>query len=267
VTAIDATRGSTPTSDIEGRVIIVTGAGRGIGRGLAQHFASRGAVVVAAELVASRLDQVVETIATLGRPCHGVLCDVTDRDGFRAMADGVMASYGRIDALVNNAIAFGGPSPLIDLDEAALGPVLATGIRGTLWGMQAVYPHMKAAGWGRIVNVGSAAGVIGFPGFGAYNAAKEAVRALTRTAAREWAADGIVVNCYCPASFGSSRPERSNNSFVDASHDAFWHQHPMGRMGDAEHDIAPAVAFLCSDACRYMTGQTLMVDGGTYTWA
>jgi NAD(P)-dependent dehydrogenase (short-subunit alcohol dehydrogenase family) len=129
--------------------------------------------------------------------------------------------------------------------------------------MQAVYPHMRLAEWGRIVNVGSSAGLVGLAGFAAYAAAKEAIRALTRVAAREWAVDGIVVNCFCPASF-EARPDRPATGFGAAAHDRFFHQHPMGRVGDAESDIGPVVQFLCSDASRYVNGETFRVDGGAY---
>jgi len=135
-----------------------------------------------------------------------------------------------------------------------------SGVKAVLWAMQAVYPHMKAAGWGRIVNVGSGAAVIGFPGFGAYNAAKEAVRALTRTAAREWAADGIVVNAIAPA----AAPPRAVGS---EHYEEFMRTCPMGRNGDPETDIGPVALFLCSDACRYLTGHTFMVDGGNFLWS
>jgi NAD(P)-dependent dehydrogenase (short-subunit alcohol dehydrogenase family) len=153
-----------------------------------------------------------------------------------------------------------------EITDFQMDEVYTSGVKAALWGMQAVYPYMRSAGWGRIVNVGSGAGVIGFPGFGAYAAAKEAIRALTRTAAREWAADGIVVNCYCPAAY-ETRTNQTTDPFLSAADARFRHQHPTGRVGDAESDIGPVVRFLCSDSCRYLTGETLMVDGGAYTSA
>ena len=173
--------------------------------------------------------------------------------------------FGRIDAIVNNAVTYAGPGPLAEISDEVMDGVYTSGVKATLWGMQAVYPHMRAARMGRIVNVGSGAGVIGFPGFGAYAAAKEAIRALTRTTAREWARDGIVANCYCPASY-EDRPG-AISPFLAAADERFRHQHPTGRIGSAEDDIGPVVRFLCSDACRYLTGETLMVDGGAYTSA
>jgi len=135
-----------------------------------------------------------------------------------------------------------------------------TGPLGTLAAMQAVHPHMAAQGWGRIVNVGSAVGVTGFPGYGVYGASKEAIRSLTRTAAREWGRDGIVVNCICPGAASQRGLDAAARD--EAAHLEHMKMHPIGRMGDPEDDIAPVVQFLLSDASRYLTGQTLMVDGG-----
>jgi len=126
--------------------------------------------------------------------------------------------------------------------------------------MQAAFPHMRAKRWGRIVNVCSLNGVNAHMYTAEYNTAKEALRALTRTEAREWARHGICANVICPAAvsvqyeaFARSNPELAAR---------LTEQNPMGRMGDPELDIAPAVAFLCSDDARYVTGNTLHVDGG-----
>ena len=138
-----------------------------------------------------------------------------------------------------------------------------SGVKGTLWAMQAVYPHMRAQGWGRIVNFASSMGITGGAGFAAYNASKEAIRALTRTAAREWAIDGIVVNAIAPAAADhhgeAAKQSEGYRIFVDNC--------PMKRQGDPELDIGPLAWFLCSDACRYLTGHTFMADGGAFMWA
>src|SRR5439155_279731 len=150
-------------------------------------------------------------------------------------------------------------APLAVVGEEDVDVFYESGVKGTLWGMQAVYPHMQKAGWGRIVNVASAAGITGMRGYGAYNASKEAIRALTRTAAREWGRDGIVVNCICPGAASKRGQEAAARD--DEAYREFLRDHPIGRQGDPEDDIAPVVLFLCSDASRYLTGQTLMVDG------
>jgi NAD(P)-dependent dehydrogenase (short-subunit alcohol dehydrogenase family) len=247
--------------DITGRVVIVTGAGRGIGRGIARHLARSGAVVVAAELRRNRLDEVTAELQELGAPHLGVECDVGDRDAVVAMVDATVARFGRVDGIVNNAQRLALTTPLEDVTEDQMSAVYRSGALGTLWGMQAVFPHMRAQGWGRIVNVGSANGIRGGAGTAPYNATKEAIRGLTRTAAREWARYGIVTNCFCPAAATHHQKPEPGTLGYESWH-AMYSQHPMDRDGDPEADVAPVVSFLLSEACRFVNGETFMVDGG-----
>ena len=261
-------------SSVAGRVIIVTGSGRGIGRGIAHHLAKSGAAVVALERREDLLTQVVSELDGLGATSMAVQCDISDRDAMFEMAAKVSEHFGRIDGLVNNAQRFISVKDLEDVTAEDLAVLYETGPYATLWGMQAVFPIMKQQGWGRIVNVASSNGISGAAGYGPYNSSKEAIRGLTRTAAREWARYGIVVNCYCPASASHRMPpadaedgaengdDIDDNAHRKAAFEKMYADHPMGRDGDPEIDIGPVVAFLCSDACRYMTGETLMVDGG-----
>lgn len=253
------------------RVIIITGAGRGIGRGIAHHLGKAGAKIVLAELKQDAMEQVSDELDQLGAENLGVACDVADQGSVLALAQSAHQHFGRIDALVNNAQRFVSTKDLQDVTQADLDLLFSTGPWATLWGMQSVFPTMKQQGWGRIVNVASSNGISGAAGYGPYNASKEAIRALTRTAANEWARYGIVVNCYCPASVahrmapGDERQPAETEAAAghrQAAFDRMYANHPMGRDGHPEHDIGPVVAFLCSDACRYMTGETLMVDGG-----
>jgi NAD(P)-dependent dehydrogenase (short-subunit alcohol dehydrogenase family) len=250
---------------VAGRVVIVTGAGQGIGRGIALHCGRNGASVVVAEWKEHRAARTVEELTELGVPALAAVCDVSSKEQVEAMVAAAVERFGRVDALVNNAQTFRPQAPVATVGEEDVDVFYESGVKGTLWGMQAVYPHMQRAGWGRIVNVASAAGITGMPGYGAYNASKEAIRALTRTAAREWGRDGIVVNCICPGA-ASQRGKDAAARDEDA-HREFMRDHPIGRQGDPEDDIAPVILFLCSDACRYLTGQTLMVDGGAFLWA
>src|SRR2546429_6491416 len=176
-----------------------------------------------------------------------------------------LGRFGRVDALINNAQTFRPLAAMTEVTEEDLDVFYDSGVKGSLWAMQAVHPHMKAAGWGRIVNFASAAGITGMRGYGAYNASKEAIRALTRTAAREWGRDGVVVNCIAPGA-ASKRGQDSAARNTEA-YEQFIREHPIGRQGDPEDDIGPVVLFLCSDACRYLTGQTFMVDGGAFLFA
>jgi NAD(P)-dependent dehydrogenase (short-subunit alcohol dehydrogenase family) len=250
---------------VAGRVVIVTGAGQGIGRGIALHLGRNGASVVVAEWKEHRAVRTVDELTALGVPALAAVCDISKKDEVEAMVVQAVERFGRVDALVNNAQTFRPQAPLASVTEDDVDVFYDSGVKGTLWGMQAVFPHMRDAGWGRIVNFASAAGVTGMPGYGAYNASKEAIRALTRTAAREWGRDGIVVNCICPGA-ASKRGQEAASRDTDA-HREFMRDHPIGRQGDPEDDIAPVILFLCSDACRYLTGQTLMVDGGAFLFA
>jgi NAD(P)-dependent dehydrogenase (short-subunit alcohol dehydrogenase family) len=251
----------TVDADISGKVVIVTGASRGIGRGLAHDFTRRGARLVVTGRRQHRLDALAAELDALGGDFLTLAFDVADRDAAFAMAAQAVARFGRIDGLVANAQTFRSVTPLTAVTPADMDLLYDTGPKATLWLMQAVHPHMKAQGWGRIVTFGSNAGLTGGAGYGPYSSSKEAIRGLTRVAAREWGPDGITVNCVCPVSAGHRAPPAD-----DPARTALWERtyanQPIARDGDAEDDIAPVVAFLLSDACRYMTGQTLMADGG-----
>ena len=249
--------------EITDKVIIVTGSGRGVGLGMARHLGLGGAKVVVAEWKPELLDGAVAELTGLGIETLGVATNIMERDEVDAMVAATVERFGRVDGIVNNAQTFRPMAPMAEVATEDVDVFYASGVKGTLWAMQAVYPHMAAQGWGRIVNFASSMGITGGRGFGAYNASKEAIRALTRTAAREWAVDGIVVNCIAPAAADhhgdAARQSEGYRTFVENC--------PMGRQGDPETDIGPLTWFLCSDACRYLTGHTFMADGGAFMWA
>lgn len=242
------------------RVIIVTGSGQGVGRGMANHLAKAGAAIVVADYQAEKLERTSAELRELGAETLGVEVDIRERDQIEAMVARTVERFGKVDAVINNAQTFRANAPMAEVEADDVDVFYRSGVLGTLWAMQAVYPHMRSAGWGRIVNFASSMGRVGGAGFGAYNASKEAVRALTRTAAREWAGDGIVVNAIAPA----AAPPRAVGS---EHYEEFMRTCPMGRNGDPETDIGPVAHFLCSDACRFLTGHTFMVDGGTFLWS
>jgi NAD(P)-dependent dehydrogenase (short-subunit alcohol dehydrogenase family) len=248
---------------VDGKVIIVTGSGRGVGKGMALHLGKGGARVVVAEWKEHLLSETCAELTELGVENLGVVCDIQHKDQIDAMVAQTVDRFGRVDALVNNAQTFRPLAPIADVSEDDVDVFYTSGVKGSLWAMQAVYPHMKAQGWGRIVNFASSMGITGGTGFAAYNASKEAIRALTRTAAREWGADGIVVNAIAPAA-AAHHGEAGKQS---EGYRIFIENCPMGRQGDPELDIAPIAWFLCSDACRYLTGHTFMADGGAFMWA
>jgi NAD(P)-dependent dehydrogenase (short-subunit alcohol dehydrogenase family) len=249
--------------DISGHVVVITGATRGIGRGIARHLGARGAGVVITGRKQERLDDTSAELTELGVEHLAVSADVGNKAANDQVVAAAVERFGRLDAVVANAQSFRPVTPLAEVSEADMDLLLNTGPKGTLWLMQAAYPHFVAQGRGRVVTMGTVMGQTGAPGYGPYAASNEAIRSLTRTAASEWGRDGVTVNCICPASAAhranpDASPERK------AAFEAMYDNHPLGRDGDPDTDIAPVVAFLLSDASQYVTGETIMVDGGGF---
>ncbi|MFI6965054.1 SDR family NAD(P)-dependent oxidoreductase [Streptomyces sp. NPDC050255] len=242
---------------LEGRVAIVTGAGDGIGAAVARRFAAEGARVVVAELNEETGRATAEEIG--GR---FVRTDVSDKAQVLAMVGTAVREWGSVDILVNNAWGAGDVGRVENKTDAMMARGLGVGFYGPLWAMQAAFAHMKARRWGRVINMCSLNGVNAHMGTLEYNAAKEALRTLTRTAAREWAPTGVVVNAICPgAKSAAFRRMMSEHPELEGQADA---TNPMGRIGDPDQDIAPVAAFLAGEGARYMTGNTLFVDGGSH---
>jgi NAD(P)-dependent dehydrogenase (short-subunit alcohol dehydrogenase family) len=248
-------------ADVRDKVVIVTGASRGIGRAIALHLAKAGANLVLTGRKPDRLAETGAELDALGAPHLLRSLDQADREGALGLAEATLERFGRIDGLVANAQTFRSVTPLEQVTERDMDLLLDTGPKGVLWMMQAVFPAMRDQGWGRIVTMGSNAALQGAAGYGPYATAKEGIRALTRVAAREWGRHGIIVNCMCPVSVAHRAPP-ADDPARRAVFEATFKDIPLGRDGDAEEDIAPVAAFLLSDACSYMTGQTFMVDGG-----
>jgi len=242
---------------LEGRVAIVTGGADGIGRGIVERFRADGAQVLLADFdVATGKSAAAETGA------HFFACDVTNKDQVEAMVAEAVAKFGTVDILVNNAWSGSAIGRIENKSDAAIHQGLTMALMAAKWAMQAVFPIMKAKCWGRIVSVASLNGVNAHIGSAEYNVGKEALRAFTRTAAREWAGYGVTCNIVCPASVSAAyRKFRDANPETAAVMAA---QNPMGRMGDPREDIAPAIAFLASEDSRYLTGNTLFLDGGAH---
>lgn len=248
---------------LRGKVAVVTGAADGIGAGIAKKFASEGARLVLADLQTRRL----EALAAQLRTSHKVdivtmTVDVAKREEVRSMISLATSTFGYLDCLVNNAWGGGEVSRLEDKTDELLQHGLDVAYFGSFWAMQAAFATMKENGGGSIINLCSLNGVNAHMGTADYNGAKEALRALTRTAAREWAPFGIRANAVCPgAKSAAFRSMAKRHRELEAMADA---ANPMGRLGDPETDIAPVIFFLASDDSRYLTGNTLFVDGGSH---
>lgn len=259
------------TGRLQDRVAIVTGGGDGIGRGIVRRFAAEGAKVLVAEINPDTGQAVAERCRSeFGADVQFLRTDAASKDDNLAMIDAAQEEWGGVDVLVNNAWGNGGGLGRVEnkTDEEMLRGIYM-GFLGPFWAMQAVLPIMREQGRGNVVNICSLNGVNAHMGTVQYNAAKEALRSASRTAAREWAPWQIRVNIICPgAKTAASRAVFAEHPELEKSADA---ANPMGRLGDPEDDIAPVALFLASDDARYVTGNTLFVDGGTHingsSWA
>ena len=243
---------------LESKVAIVTGAGQGVGRGIALALAAEGARVVVAGRTLDKVEAVAKKIAERGGLALPVRCDVTARADVDALVATAVEAYGSIDILVNNAQS-SSQGRLEDVTAADVDRNFGSGPIAALWCMQACLPHLKEHG-GTIINLGSSTGVQGDPGFGAYAMAKEAIRGLTKVAAREWGRYGITVNVICPAA-----ESPASEAFFEAHPEHLTRierETPLGRFGRSEEDIGRACVALASDDLGYLTGATLMLDGG-----
>jgi len=246
---------------LSGRVAIVTGAGDGIGRAIAQRYASEGAAVLIAELDSDKGSAAAREIAgASGSAVQFLRTDVKRKEDVLAMVATAVEHFGRLDVLVNNAWG-GGSTCRVELKtDEDMRHGLEMNLWAGFWAMQAAFPHMRDQQWGRIVNICSLNGVNAHMGTLEYNVSKEALRTLTRTAAREWASHQICCNVICPGAATAAYKRFRERSPQMA--DAIAAANPMGRMGDPGRDIAGVALFLASEDCRYVTGNTLYADGG-----
>ena len=241
------------------KVVLITGAGRGIGRAIAQAFAARGARVAANDISPVNLDETVASIRAEGGQIKDYLADIAQKMPVQTMIEQVRDDWGRIEILVNNA-GVEPHAPLLELDEWDWRRTLEVNLSGPFFTMQSVGRVMRDQGGGVIVNVGSIAGrAHGLKDRSAYVASKMGLIGLTREAARELAAYNIRVNVVCPGVIETEMTAqlRQNQAMVDR-----WLEDiPLGRLGQPE-DVAGLVLFLCSEDAAYLNGQAINVDGG-----
>jgi len=237
---------------------VITGSSQGIGLAMAEAFANAGASVVISARRADAIQQAAQQLEAKGAKVVGVQADVAKREDAKRTIAVAIENFGRLDILVNNAQATM-PGNIEDITDEAIDLTLGSGLLGTLYHMQAAFPHLRERG-GSVINFGTRQGIYGEPGDGIYGAGKEGICALSRSAAREWGQFGIRVNVINPAAmspaaakFFAENPVRGQQ-YMDAI--------ALRRFGDPAGDIAPIAVFLASDEGQYLTGQTLNADGG-----
>ncbi len=250
--------------DLTGRVAMVTASSRGIGFGIAQAMAGRGASVVISSRKADACEDAARTISDAGGDVLAIPCNVGHKDQLEGLVAAAMARWGRIDILVCNAGINPYYGPLAEIGDDAFDKTMGTNVRSTLWLCNMVLPGMAERGGGAALLVASIAGLRGSDKMGAYGISKAAEIGMTRHLAVEWGPSNVRVNCIAPGVIRTSfarllyeSPEMSE-PLIDAT--------PLGRVGEVD-DVAGAAVFLCSDASRFVTGQALVIDGGRMTAA
>ncbi len=248
---------------LEGRTVIVTGAGGGVGAGIALACAQHGANVVIAARRTETGDVVAAEIANRGGTALSVRCDVGSTGDVTAAVATTVEHFGGLDCMIHNALApVGPPRGIRDVPDEVWQAMLSTAVRGSYVCASAAFPHLKQA-QGSLILLTSAAGVEGSPYLPAYGMVKAAQRGLLKSLAREWGPDGVRVNGIGPVAMTPAMEVVAKTSpvFTDG---LLVGRTPLRRIGDPEADIGPVAVFLASDLARYVTGQSLMVDGGGF---
>jgi len=249
--------------DLSGRVAVVTGASRGLGQYLGRALANAGADLVITSRKADDLRQFKNEIEKLGRRVLALELDVRDESSIRSIAPRAIEHFGTVDILVNNA-GCNVRKPAVDVSWSDWNLVLDTNLRGSFFVAQSLAPHMIERGYGRIINIGSVTSVFGYAGIGPYCASRGGIKQLTMSLADEWGVNGITVNCLAPGWFMTAQNATlyENEAWVEYLKDRI----PLKRPGEPK-DLNGAIVFLASEASAYITGQTLLVDGGISTGA
>jgi NAD(P)-dependent dehydrogenase (short-subunit alcohol dehydrogenase family) len=247
--------------DLTGKVALVTGASRGLGQYFGRALARAGADLVVTSRDPDKLRAFQKEIEGLGRRALPLPLDLADQESIDALMPAVLSHYGRIDILVNNA-GCNVRKPAVDITWDDWNVVLDTNLRGTFFVAQAVARQMIERKYGRIINIGSVTSVFGYAGLGPYSASRGGVKQLTMSLADDWGPHGVTVNCLAPGWFKTAQ----NAVMYD---DKEWVAYlceriPLKRPGQP-NDLDGAIVFLASDASAYITGQTLLVDGGITT--
>jgi len=243
---------------LDGKVAIVTGGARGVAKGVATAFVKAGAKVLIVDREKELGEATLAELRALGGDVAFMAIDLADRAALPGIVDTAVAKFGKLDILVNAAQA-SRQKPLVETTDEDLNVALDTGMWPTFVLMRSAYPHLVASK-GCVINFGTGAAMSGMPTQASYAAAKEAIRAITRVAASEWGPEGIRVNVICP--FANSPGVEEWAKYAPEAYASQISKVSLRRIGDCETDIGAAAVFLASDLAAYVTGQTLMVDGG-----
>ena len=247
-----------------GKVALVTGGSSGIGRATCIRFAQEGAAVVLAARRVAEGEQTAQLVREAGGEALFVRTNVAQPADVQALVATCLARYGRLDYACNNAGTEGPVGLLAECSEAQWDTIMGINLKGTWLCMKAELPSMRAQGGGAIVNVASVAGMIGFPGLGPYVATKHGIVGLTKTAAMEHAQDHIRINVVCPGLIDTAMADRFTGGPQTDVEKFIMSLKPMRRRGTSA-EVAEAIVWLCSDAASYVTGHSLVVDGGFMT--
>jgi gluconate 5-dehydrogenase len=254
---------SANTFDLTGKVAVITGTSRGLGQYLGRALARAGADLVITSRDPATLKTFQLEVESLGRKALPLALDVRQHESIQHLAEAAVGHYGKVDILVNNA-GCNVRKPAVDVTWDDWNLILDTNLRGTFFVSQAFARHMISRKYGRIINIGSVTCVAGYAGLGPYGASRGGVKQLTMSLADDWGAHGITVNCLAPGWFKTAQNAvmYQDKEWVDYLCDRI----PLKRPGQPQ-DLDGAVVFLASDASEYVTGQTLLVDGGISTGA
>ncbi len=249
--------------DLSGRVALVTGTSRGLGQCMARALAKAGADLVLTSRDVNRLSPFEAEIKTLGRRAVSLELDVRSQQSIEKMAASAEAAFGRLDILVNNA-GCNVRKPALDVTWDDWNLILETNLRGSFFVAQAIARGMIARRYGRIINIGSVTSVAGYAGLAPYGASRGGIKQMTMSLADDWGKYGVTVNCLAPGWFRTEQNKilYDNKEWVEYLCDRI----PLKRPGQP-NDLDAAVVFLAAESSRYVTGQTLLVDGGISTGA
>lgn len=249
---------TTTVGHLDGTVALVVGASKGIGAAVARAFSAAGATVAIAARDETALDGIVSELRDAGREALAVPADVTDAPSVARLVDRVVSTFGRLDIACNNAAGGGHPpTPLADVPIEAFDSAYAVNLRGVFVAMRQEIPAMLHSGGGAIVNMSSTAGIQAVAGLAAYASTKHGLEGLTKVAALDYAAHGIRVNAIAPGPILTDNLARMGADAQEAAAAAM----PVGRIGQPD-EVAAAAVWLCSDAAAFVTGHTLVIDGG-----